>query len=55
MIKYKKGQAVFQEDNTIEIPDNAIAIKSTLVLTKPFKDPDCKMVNGVTYLIPEEG
>lgn len=41
-------------DGRITLPEGAIPLKVTLMLTKPFKDPDCKLVDGVSCLIPVE-
>lgn len=42
------------KNGIVEIPEGAIPLKTGLMLTKPFRDPDTKMVDGICCLIPIE-
>lgn len=50
---YEKKHA-FIVDNKVNLPDKAIVLKKGLIFSKPILDPDCALVDGITYLVPIE-
>ncbi len=50
-MKYKVCQAEII-DGKVSIPEGAISLKFGLILTKPFNDSECRMADGVIYLVP---